>query len=145
LLNLDESDPDGMKAAVRKLFEDSGLDVRRVTVTKRRGHRYVFVSAAFKDVNRISYTRAFPDLRVGLRREDVFYSIECSSDYYAILRKLLLGSILVVSNKSKKKVGFSVCQIKYFQLSYKLLYPLFIGKKGRNNYHCGKVFRNAFF
>jgi len=69
-LPLDESDPDAMKAAARKLFEESGLEVRRVTVTKRRGHLYLFVSAAFKDVNRISYTRAFPDLRVGLRRED---------------------------------------------------------------------------
>src|SRR5512143_392701 len=67
---LDERDPEAMKKAVRTLFEESGLDVRRVTVTKRRGHRYLFVSAAFKDVNRISYTRAFPDLRVGLRRED---------------------------------------------------------------------------
>jgi hypothetical protein len=67
---LDEGDPEAMKKAVRTLFEESGLDVRRVTVTKRRGHRYVFVSAAFKDVNRISYTPAFPDLRVGLRRED---------------------------------------------------------------------------
>jgi hypothetical protein len=69
-LPLDENDPDAMKKAARQLFEESGLDVRRVTVTKRRGHRYLFVSAAFKDVNRISYTRAFPDLRVGLRRED---------------------------------------------------------------------------
>jgi hypothetical protein len=69
-LPLDENDPDAMKKAVRQLFEESGLDVRRVTVTRRRGHRYLFVSAAFKDVNRISYTRAFPDLRVGLRRED---------------------------------------------------------------------------
>jgi len=69
-LPLDESDPEAMKAAVLKLFQESGLEVRRVTVTKRRGHRYLFVSAAFKDVNRISYTRAFPDLRVGLRRED---------------------------------------------------------------------------
>jgi hypothetical protein len=69
-LPLDESDPDAMKKAVRQLFEESGLDVRRVTVTRRRGHRYLFVSAAFRDVNRISYTRAFPDLRVGLRRED---------------------------------------------------------------------------
>jgi hypothetical protein len=69
-LPLDENDPESMKKAVRKLFEESGLDVTRVTVTKRRGHRYLFVSAAFRDVNRISYTRAFPDLRVGLRRED---------------------------------------------------------------------------
>jgi hypothetical protein len=69
-LPLDESDPEAMKRAVRKLFEESGLDVRRVTLTRRRGHRYLFVSATFKDVNRISYTPAFPDLRIGLRRED---------------------------------------------------------------------------
>jgi hypothetical protein len=69
-LPLDETDPEAMKKAARKLFEGSGLAVRRVTVTKRRGHVYLFVSAAFEDVNRISYTRAFPDLRVGLRRED---------------------------------------------------------------------------
>jgi len=69
-LPLDESDPEAMKKAARKLFEESGLDVKRVTVTRRRGHRYLFVSASFKDVNRISYTPAFPDLRVGLRRED---------------------------------------------------------------------------
>ena len=68
-LRLDENDSEGMKTAVRSLFEGSGLEVRRVTVVRRRGHRYVFVSADFKDVNRISYTPAFPDLRVGLRHE----------------------------------------------------------------------------
>jgi hypothetical protein len=68
-LALDENDPDGMRKAVRALFEGSGLEVRRVTVVRRRGHRYLFVSADFKDVNRISYTPAFPDLRVGLRHE----------------------------------------------------------------------------
>lgn len=68
-LALDENDPDAMKKAARELFERSGLQVKRVTVTKRRGHRYLFVSAEFRDVNRISYTPAFPDLRVGLRRE----------------------------------------------------------------------------
>jgi hypothetical protein len=68
-LPLDESDPDAMKKAARALFERSGLSVKRVTVTKRRGHRYLFVSAEFEDVNRISYTPAFPDLRMGLRRE----------------------------------------------------------------------------
>ena len=57
-----------MKAA-RELFEASGLSVKRITVTRRRGHPYLFVSADFADVNRISYTPAFPDLRVGLRRE----------------------------------------------------------------------------
>ena len=68
-LPLDESDPEAMKKAVRELFVRSGLQVKCVTVTRRRGHRYLFVSAEFKDVNRISYTPAFPDLRVGLRRE----------------------------------------------------------------------------
>jgi hypothetical protein len=68
-LRLDERDPDAMKRAARELFERSGLRVKRVTVTRRRGHRYLFVSAEFEDVNRISYTPAFPDLRVGLRRE----------------------------------------------------------------------------
>jgi 8-oxo-dGTP pyrophosphatase MutT (NUDIX family) len=68
-LPLDEGDPDAMKAAARELFERSGLSVRRVTVTKRRGHAYLFVSAAFNDVNRVSFTPAFPDLRIGLRRE----------------------------------------------------------------------------
>jgi hypothetical protein len=69
-LPLHEGDPEAMKKAARKLLEESGLEVRRVTVTKRRGHRYLFVSAEFPDVNRISFTPAFPDLRVGLRRED---------------------------------------------------------------------------
>jgi hypothetical protein len=64
-----QGDPEAMKQAARELFERSGLEVRRVTLTTRRGERYLFVSAEFKDVNRISYTPAFPDLRVGLRRE----------------------------------------------------------------------------
>lgn len=64
-----QGDPDALKQAVRQLFESSGLQVKRVTLTSRRGRRYLFVSADFRDVNRISYTPAFPDLRVGLRRE----------------------------------------------------------------------------
>jgi hypothetical protein len=68
-LPLDEGDPDSMKKAARELFERSGLQVKRITVTTRRGHPYLFVSAEFNDVNRISYSPAFPDLRVGLRRE----------------------------------------------------------------------------
>jgi hypothetical protein len=64
-----EGDPDATKRAARELFERSGLQVNRVTLTTRRGQRYLFVSAEFRDVNRISYTPAFPDLRVGLRRE----------------------------------------------------------------------------
>jgi hypothetical protein len=65
-----QGQPDELKRAARELFERSGLSVKSVTLTTRRGQRYLFVSADFKDVNRISYTPAFPDLRVGLRRED---------------------------------------------------------------------------
>jgi len=64
-----QGDPDAIKRAARELFERSGLQVKRVTLTTRRGQRYLFVSADFRDVNRISYTPAFPDLRIGLRRE----------------------------------------------------------------------------
>jgi hypothetical protein len=64
-----DGDPEELKRAARALFERSGLRVRRVTLTTRRGERYLFVAADFDDVNRISYTPAFPDLRVGLRRE----------------------------------------------------------------------------
>lgn len=64
-------DPDGTATqdAVRKLFEDSGLQVERVTLTRRGGQPYLFVSAEFSDVNRLSYTPAFPDLRVVLENE----------------------------------------------------------------------------
>jgi hypothetical protein len=61
-------DPDATatREAVRELFESSGLRVKRVTLTQRRGQPYLFVSAEFPDVNRLSYTPAFPDLRVVL-------------------------------------------------------------------------------
>jgi hypothetical protein len=69
-LPLDEKgDPEAMRHAVRELFERSGLSVSRVRLVTRRGQRYIFVAATFRDVNRISYSPAFPDLRVGLRRE----------------------------------------------------------------------------
>jgi hypothetical protein len=51
------------------LFEHAGLRVRRVDVTHRRGHAYLYVSAAFDDVNRLDGTLAFPDLRIALRRQ----------------------------------------------------------------------------
>ncbi len=57
------------KDAARALFERSGLHVKRVTLTRREGRPYLFVSAEFEDVNRLSGTPAFPDLRIGLRRE----------------------------------------------------------------------------
>jgi len=58
------------KEAVRELFERSGLRVKRVTLTRRRGQRYLFVSADFDEVSRLSYTPAFPDLRVALAGEE---------------------------------------------------------------------------
>ena len=64
-------DPDGTATenTVRELFERSGLEVERVTLTRRDGQSYLFVSARFTDVNRLSYTPAFPDLRVALENE----------------------------------------------------------------------------
>ncbi len=55
--------------AARALFERSGLRVRRVTLTRRGGHPYLFVSADFTDVNALANTPAFPDLTLALRRE----------------------------------------------------------------------------
>ena len=55
--------------AARALFERSGLQVKRVTLTRREGRPYLFVSAEFEDVNRLNGTPACPDLRIGLRRE----------------------------------------------------------------------------
>jgi hypothetical protein len=55
--------------ALRRLFERSGLRVRRVLRTKRAGHTYYFVSADFKDVNALGGTPAFPDLTLTLRPE----------------------------------------------------------------------------
>jgi hypothetical protein len=68
-LPLGDEDPAAVKKAARALFERSGLEVRKVVVARRRGHRYLSVTADFKDVNRISYTPAFPDLRLGIRRD----------------------------------------------------------------------------
>jgi hypothetical protein len=67
----DPRDPEGTatKEAVRELFERSGLRVKRVTLTRRGGQPYLFVSADFTDLSRLSYTPAFPDLRVALRAD----------------------------------------------------------------------------
>jgi len=68
-LPADDARPEESKAAVRALFERSGLHVRRVTWTRRGGRPYLFISADFDDVNRLSSTPAFPDLQIGLTRE----------------------------------------------------------------------------
>ena len=64
-------DPEGTatREAARLFFEKAGLRVNRVTITRRRGQRYLFVSADFEDVNKLSASGAFPDLDIALRRE----------------------------------------------------------------------------
>ena len=62
-------DEGAARDAVRRLFEDSGLEVDTVTVTRRGGRPYIFIDADFEDVNRLSSTPAFPDLRIELRPE----------------------------------------------------------------------------
>jgi hypothetical protein len=52
---------------LRRLFEQSGLQVRKITLTRRRGRPYLFVSADFTDFQRLSGSPAFPDLDVHLR------------------------------------------------------------------------------
>jgi hypothetical protein len=65
-------DPESSAArdAARALFESSGLRVRRVALTHRGGRAYLFVKADFDDVNALASTRAFPDLRISLKRQD---------------------------------------------------------------------------
>ena len=70
------ADEDAARDAARKLFEDSGLRVRRVTVTHRDGRPYLFVSADFDDVNRLNGTPAFPDLKIGVRPDGDRLSME---------------------------------------------------------------------
>jgi hypothetical protein len=72
------ADEDGAKQAVRRLFEDSGLRVRRVSLTHREGRPYLFVSADFTDVNRLNGTAAFPDLKIGLRPDGEHLRLEGS-------------------------------------------------------------------
>lgn len=64
-------DPDGSvtREALRALFERSGLRVNRVTLTRRGGRPYLFVSADFDDINALEGTPAFPDLHLRLTRE----------------------------------------------------------------------------
>jgi hypothetical protein len=57
------------KEAVRELFERSGMQVERVTLTRRGGQPYLFVSARFDEVSRLSYSPAFPDLRIALVKD----------------------------------------------------------------------------
>jgi hypothetical protein len=65
-----DGDEDALARRARETFERSGLRVRTVDVTHRGGRAYLFVRAAFDDVNRLAGTPAFPDLRIALRPED---------------------------------------------------------------------------
>jgi hypothetical protein len=64
-------DPDATatREAVRALFERAGMKVKRVTLTRRGGRPYLFLSAEFDDVNRLGGSAAFPDLRIRLRKQ----------------------------------------------------------------------------
>jgi hypothetical protein len=53
--------------AVRALFMRSGVKVRKVALTHRGGRPYIFVSADFDDVSRLSHSLAFPDLEISLK------------------------------------------------------------------------------
>jgi hypothetical protein len=63
------ADEDALQQRARETFERSGLRVRRVDVTHRRGRAYLFVAASFDDVNKLGGSPAFPDLRLALRIE----------------------------------------------------------------------------
>jgi hypothetical protein len=65
----DEPDKTVSRDEVRRLFERSGLKVRRVRKTRHAGRTYLFVAADFDDVNQLGGTPAFPDLRLRLGRE----------------------------------------------------------------------------
>ena len=54
---------------LRRLFERSGLRVRRVLRNRRAGKTYLFVAATFKDVNALAGSPAFPDLAIHLGRD----------------------------------------------------------------------------
>jgi hypothetical protein len=69
LHQLEGADASTTLESVRALFERSGLRVRRVTLTRRRGHPILFVSADFSDFNSLGGTPAFPDLSLSLSRD----------------------------------------------------------------------------
>jgi hypothetical protein len=68
LSRTEDADGASIRRAAQALFERAGLDVNRVTLTRRGGRRYLFVSADFEDVNRLGGSTAFPDLRISLKK-----------------------------------------------------------------------------
>jgi hypothetical protein len=55
---------------LRRVFDRSGLRVRRVQRARRAGHTFFLVSADFKNVNTLGHTAAFPDLAMALQPEN---------------------------------------------------------------------------
>jgi hypothetical protein len=74
----DDARATATRDAVRALYERSGLRVRRTTLTRRRGRPYLYISADFEDVNALSATPAFPDLRIVMKREGERIRVEGS-------------------------------------------------------------------
>ena len=81
-------DEEGMKQACRQLFEKSGLRVRRVTVTRRRGLPNLFASVDFEDINRLAGTPAFPDLKLSLTQQGVRLHLDDFGTGYSSLSYL---------------------------------------------------------
>jgi hypothetical protein len=67
--DVQRADPASLREAARLLFEASGLEVRRVTLTRRGGQAYLSVTADFRDINKLWRTPAFPDLKASLQKE----------------------------------------------------------------------------
>jgi hypothetical protein len=55
--------------AASALFAKAGLRVRRAVIATRGGEPYLYVSADFPNLNALSGSAAFPDLRIALTRE----------------------------------------------------------------------------
>jgi hypothetical protein len=58
----------GVEDDIRAVFERSGLRVNKITRTQRGGQAYLFISADFEDINRLSESPAFPDLSIKLNK-----------------------------------------------------------------------------
>jgi len=67
--NVERVDPASLREAARLLFEASGMQVQRVTLTQRGGHSYLSVLADFRDINKVWGTPAFPDMKVSLYKD----------------------------------------------------------------------------
>jgi hypothetical protein len=65
--NVPSAEPEAAAREARRAFERAGLRVRRARVVERRGQRYLFLAAEFRDLNALGRSPAFPDLEIALR------------------------------------------------------------------------------